>query len=231
MCHADLADLLGALVEIVALHDLDGLERSHARHRVAAIGRAQPAQVRRIDDRGLARHRGQRHPRRDRLGHDDQVRLHAAMLDGEPAPRAAEAGLHLVGDQHDAVLVAQRAHLAQIVVRRGDEAALALHRLDDQRGHRRRVDLRDQRSLQVLEAGKIARSLVAAVDAAIAVRIRHAVDLRRKGTKTLLEERVLARQRKGQQRAAVIGALVGDDSRPSRVGARHLDGRLYRLGT
>ena len=48
---------------------------------------------------------------------------------------AAEAGLHLVGDHNDAVLVADRAQSAHELGRRHDEAALALDRLEHDRRH------------------------------------------------------------------------------------------------
>jgi hypothetical protein len=58
----------------------------------------------------------------------------------EPAG-AREAALHLVGHQHDAVLVAQRAQALQEVERRDVIAALALHRFDHDGGHARRFNV------------------------------------------------------------------------------------------
>src|SRR5690606_673590 len=80
------------------------------------------------------------------LGHGDQVRLDAGMLDREHPAAAAEAGLYLVGDQQDAVLVAGFAQAAQEVRRRRVEAALPLDRLDDDRGDPAGLDVvREQR--------------------------------------------------------------------------------------
>ena len=45
-------------------------------------------------------------PRRDALGHADDVGLDAVVLDGEHLAGAAEAALHLVGDEQDPVLPA-----------------------------------------------------------------------------------------------------------------------------
>ena len=55
------------------------------------------------------------------------------MLVGEPAPGPAEPGLDLVEDQEHAARVAQAPELAQISVRRHDDAGLALDRLDQHR--------------------------------------------------------------------------------------------------
>jgi len=70
-----------------------------------------------------------------RLGHGHQVGRHAPLLAGQPGAGAAGAGLHLVGDEHDAVLVAQRARRLGKFRRRHVEAAFALHRLQDDGRH------------------------------------------------------------------------------------------------
>ena len=79
-------------------------------------------------------HARERQPARDRLGDRHQVRLDAVVLHREELARAAEAGLHLVGDQDDPVLVADPAEAVDELGRSDDEAALALHRLEDDRG-------------------------------------------------------------------------------------------------
>ena len=48
-------------------------------------------------------------PAGDRLGDRDQVGLDAVVLDREELAGAREARLHLVDDEHDPVLVADRA--------------------------------------------------------------------------------------------------------------------------
>ena len=63
-------------------------------------------------------------------------------------PGAAEAGLHLVGDEHDPVSVADRAQPFHERARRGDEAALALQRLDHDRGDVLRRDVRLEQPLE-----------------------------------------------------------------------------------
>src|ERR1700693_2934368 len=63
------------------------------------------------------------------------------MLDGEHLARAAEAGLDLIGYKKNAVAIAEIAQRAHELERRDVEAALALHRLNDDRGDARRLDL------------------------------------------------------------------------------------------
>ena len=75
---------------------------------------------------------GQAH--RDRLRDRDQVGLDAEVLDREEAAGAPEAGLHLVADKDDAVLVADLAQALYELARGRDEAAFALHGLEHDRG-------------------------------------------------------------------------------------------------
>ena len=94
---------------------------------------------------------GQRQAAGDRLGDADQIRLDAGLLDREERAGAAEAGLHLVGDEHDAVLVAELAQASQVGRGRGHEPALALDRLDHDRGDRLRSDARRERPAERIE--------------------------------------------------------------------------------
>ena len=125
-------------------------------------------------------------------------------------PGAAEAGLHLVDDEDDAVLVADPAQPAHELARRDDEAALALHRLDHDRRDVLGGDLRDERAL---ERGERRRR----VGAAVLVREGHAVDLRRERPEPRLVRVRLRGQRQREQRPAVEGALEGDDRRAASV--------------
>ena len=67
------------------------------------------------------------------LAMHDHVGTDAVVLDREHLPGSAEAGLHLVGDEQDAVLVADLGEAAEERHRRGEVAALAEHGLDDHR--------------------------------------------------------------------------------------------------
>jgi len=96
------------------------------------------------------------------LREEDDVRPPRPALRGqEAAPGAAEGGLHLVGDEERAVL---RRELAQGLDERRRErahAALALDRLDDDRGHvvprqraRQRVHVAEGDRARALDEGR-----------------------------------------------------------------------------
>ena len=73
-------------------------------------------------------------PDGDALGDEQDVGLDAPVLDRPHLPGAAGARLDLVGDEQDAVLGAQLAQALEEAVLGDDVAALALDRLDDDRG-------------------------------------------------------------------------------------------------
>ena len=137
----------------------------------------------------------------------------ADALVGKQFAGAAHAGLHLVEDEQQAVLVAQLAQRPQ--ERRLDDAhaALAHDRLDQDRG-----GLGADRALGRFEIAK--RHLVEAVD--------HRAEA--------VEIFLLAAGGERRQRAAVKGALEGDDAvalgRAVRgvIFARDLDRAFHRLG-
>src|SRR5437870_5214827 len=84
--------------------------------------------------RAAARHAGaDRHARGEALGERDDVRQEAGVLIDEPLAAAAQAALHLVGDEEPLVLVAELLQAAQVVEARDVDAALALDRLDQHR--------------------------------------------------------------------------------------------------
>jgi hypothetical protein len=96
---------------------LDDLQHRHgggARDRVADVGAADLRVAGSVHDRGPADDAGDRQPGAHRLGDGDQVGLDAEVLHGEHAAGATVATLDLVGDQHDAVLVAERAEALEV---------------------------------------------------------------------------------------------------------------------
>jgi hypothetical protein len=151
------------------------------------------------------------------------------VLDRPPATGAAKAGLDLIGDEEDPVLVAQLAEALQEGSGRREVAALTLDRFDDDCRHIRRGDLpAEDRPAQVLELGGAVAAGVLAPRAD--PRERSVVNHRQKRTETgaLLDLRI--GQAQGPERAAVEAALEGDDPGPMRVVAGELDGALDRLG-
>ena len=79
--------------------------------------------------------RGDREARRDALRHAHQVGFDAERLDGEHLAGAAEAALHLVDDEQDAVVDAPLGDAFDEGLGCRDVAALADHRLDDDGRH------------------------------------------------------------------------------------------------
>ena len=145
------------------------------------------------------------------------------VLDREDPAGAPEAGLDLVDDEDDPVLVADPAHALAELGRRDDEAAFALYRLDHDRGDVLGGDLRDERALE-------RRERVCGARAAVLVRERHAVDLGRERPEPRLVRVGLRGQGEREQRPAVEAALEGDHAGPPGVGARELDRVLDGLG-
>ena len=147
------------------------------------------------------------------LGQRHDVGRDAGPLVGEQLAGAAHAGLHLVEDQQQAVLVAELAQRAEERRRDDAHAALALDRLDQDGG-----GLGPDRALDRFEIAE--RHLVEAVD-------RRA---------EAFEIFLLAGGGERRQRAAVEGALEGDDAvalglaARRLVFARHLDRAFHRLG-
>ena len=125
----------------------------------------------------------------ERLGERHDVGRDAGALIGEQLAGAADAGLHLVEDQQQAVLVAELAQRPQELRRHHAHAALAHDRLDQDRG-----GLRTDRALDRLEVAE--RHLVEAVD--------HRAEA--------FEIFLLPAGGERRQRAAVEGALEGDDA-------------------
>ena len=120
-------------------------------------------------------------------GHD--VRDNAVLLMAVERAGTAHAGLHLVEDEQDARFVAQRAHGLEILGLGGGHAALALHRLQQDRGG-------------LIVDGGLER---------VQVVVRHLRDAlgQQRAVRRLVV--VVAGGRDGRQRAAVEGVIRGDD--------------------
>jgi hypothetical protein len=125
----------------------------------------------------------------DRLGDRHDVRLDTGPFMGEQLAGAAHAGLDLVEDQQEALVVAERAQSRRKLRWDRADAALALDRLDQDR--RRLVGDRRLQRVHVVE-----RNLIEAFDLGA-----EALEIFR-----------LAAGGDGRQRPAVERALEGDDA-------------------
>ena len=221
-------DLAGPLDEVVLLHRLDRGQGRSTGDGVAAVRAAEAAGVDGVHDVGATGEAGERHPPRDALGGRDEVGDDPLVVAREPVAAAAEAGLHLVGDEQDAVVAAPLRQRREEAGRRHDETALPLDRLDDDGGA---VLLAD---LGVDLVGDVGEGLVGAVLRATrpAVRVghRHPVQLTGERPEPVLVRHVLRGHREGEVGAAVVRVVEGDDARPTGEVPRHLHGVLDGLG-
>jgi len=91
----------------------DSGDRRRTGDGVAAIGAAVRAGRPAFHQLAPGNDPGERQARGQSLGDGDDVGCHPKVFEGEPLARAPEAGLNLVGDEQDAVLVAQPAQAGQ----------------------------------------------------------------------------------------------------------------------
>ena len=218
-----LADCNSALAKALLVDHVEDRERRGLGHRVADVGTADGAVVRRVHDLRLAQHARERQAGRDRLRNRDQVGLDAVVLDRKQLAGAREARLDLVGDQADPVLVADRAQTLHELLAGRKEPTLALDRLDDDRRHLLGRHLRDEELPQLGERRP-------RVGAAVVLREGRPIDLGRERSHSDLV-RVRSRgECHRHQRAAVEGALERNYGWPLGVEPRELDSVLDRLG-
>ena len=145
------------------------------------------------------------------------------MGEGEARASAPEARLDLVEDQGDAVLVAERPQMDGDVGIEQPEAALALHRLDDDGRHL--VD----GQLHLEETRQGAQRLVS-TDVAVATRKRQVMDRPRQSAQAVLVGLDLAVEVERREGAAVKAVIEGDHSLAAGGGAGHLERVLGGLG-
>ena len=194
------ADRAHVLEEALVEDDVEHGDADRHRERIAAEGRA--VRARRHAGRRLARRKAgaDREAGAKALRERRDVGRDARPFVREEAAGAAHAGLDLVEDQEQAALVAEPAQVAQVLQRHRADAALALDRLDqDRRG------LRPDRRLERLAVAE--RHLV------------EALDLRAEAFEIFR----LAAGGDRRERAAVEGALEGDDAEALRRAVRRSD--------
>ena len=118
-------------------HDVEDGGADGGAQGIAAVGRAMRARHHVLRDFFDGDDGAEREAATDALGQRHDVGRHAVLLIGEQVARAAHARLHLVEDQHEAVLVAQLAKFLEEPDRRNADAAFAHDRLDQDRGRGR----------------------------------------------------------------------------------------------
>ncbi len=208
--------------EVLLLEHVEHGERGGLGDRVADVRPADRAVVGAVHDRRPPDHAREWKAGGDRLRDRHQVRLDAQVLHREHAAGTAEAGLHLVGDEDDAVAVADRPQPLHVRARRGDEPTLAELWLDHDGSHVLRRDVRLEDPLEPLQRLGRARP-------AVLVRVRRPVDLRRERAHPGLVRMELRRHRHRQERPPVERPLERDHAGPPGVQARELDRVLDRL--
>ena len=141
------------------------------------------------------------------------------MVDGEPLSGPAEAGHHLVGDEHDAVAVADLPHAGHVAGRGHHDAGGAGHRFQDDRGDRRRALVGDE-ALEVVQGALGLLLLVLGVERR-AVQER-AVEVHDAGAGVVVgvAPRVAGEVDRGVG-AAVVRAVAGEHLAPAGVQAGH----------
>ena len=218
--------LAGRVVsQIVPLHHLQHGVGGGATNRIAAEGGdgglLQSVRNRHGGDQGA-----QGQAVGDALGHGHHVRLHPVVLDAPDPPGAAKASLHLVGDEHPAVLAHDLGGDGEILRRRRDEAANPLNGLRQQAGHLAAGGGGDE-LLQVLGAGHPALGIAELQRTAVAIRRRRMAHTDRQmggGPPAGVAGKPL-----GQQGAARVAVPQGDDLRMAGVALRHHHRGFVRL--
>lgn len=235
--HHLLAPHVDVVQDLFLLEGLSHGDASRTGNGIAGVGAAHGPGLLRVHQLLSRDDAGQREAVGDALGHDQDVRAHAVVLDGEHLARAAEAGLHLVGDEQDVVLVADLAHALQVRRHHGDVAALAEDGLDEDGGRVGRRRLAQQQQFELLDGvhaavvGAVLAVAAAFGDGALgAVGERHGEDARHQRRIVLAVDGLGARHGHGAKGAAVVRALHDDDVLLLGRVARQLDRRLDGFG-
>lgn len=125
---------LGGVFDHSAFQEFQSSKGRSTADRIAAEGGGMAA-ARPGHHFAFSDHGSQGHAAGDALGKADDIRFDVPVLHGEHAPRPAHAGLHLIGHQQHAVLVAKLPQGREKARRRNVIAAFALDRLDEDGGH------------------------------------------------------------------------------------------------
>ena len=220
------ADFLG---QALVLHHVDVGDGGGAGDRVAAEGGEVLAGAQAVGDLRAGDGGAEREAVGDPLGQHHDVRLDAEVLDGEHLAGAAEAGLHLVGDEEDAVAVEDFLDALEVAGRRHQDAALAHHRLGDEGGDIAARLVVDGPLDHLGAALGHHFRIVGAEGVAIDVRRWGEGDAGQVGAAARLA-RLVAGDGEGARRAAVEGVGEGDELPLAGVRLGQAHGRLDALG-
>ena len=219
-----LAGPLRALNQSILFVDGDRRQRRRARKRVAAVREAARKHlvVEEIRDLPPNPDGAERDIRaRNPLRHRHDVGNDLPVIDGEPLARSSKAGHHFVGNHHDAVLVAERAHTLHVAIRWNEDAVGARHRFDDDRRNRLRPFEHDQ-LVEIPHRDR--RGILLAINAVIPVgEMNHA------GQRRLAPAARLAGGRHRSGSRAVIRPVSRQNLVAPRVGTRDLERVLVGL--
>ena len=141
MRHQTLAQDLGAGRQLFFGHDVEHRMRRSDGQGVTGIGAPQASGVGRVHDGAAANDGGQGGATAHALGQGHQIGGNTVVLHGKHLAGAGKTGLHFVGNQHDAVFIAQGAQPLHRLGLDGVETALALHRLKNNRRHTAGLDV------------------------------------------------------------------------------------------
>ena len=126
------------------------MRRGH-RQRVTGIGSAQSAWGWRIHHLGATDNARQRETAGEAFRHRHQIRFHLIVLHSEQLAGAGETGLHFIGDQQNAVGIAQVAQRLHKIGRRDVKAAFPLDRLENDGRYLVRRNIRFENALQAFQ--------------------------------------------------------------------------------
>src|SRR5208283_3539885 len=198
-------------------------------HWIAAIGRAVRSRLP-LHDALLGDERADGHAAAETLRRQHNVRRNPGVIVSPHFSGTPHAGLHLVEDQHDSVLVANALKFLQEKRRRRDEAAFALNRLYDNRRNlfRREQPLEDL-LLEQFDDLSATGFLGVAERAAVGVGEGNVLHAAKQSAEILALRTFRGRKRKRAERAPVEAAIERNQFVASRGIARQLDRAFYRL--
>ena len=164
----------------------------------------------------------------DALGKGDEVGSDPPPVDGEPLTASTESGHHLVGDHHDAVLVAQLTDAGEVPVGRHENAVRADDGLQHDGGDRC-PPLDHDHVGQVGEGALALLGVVGGVEGrSVGVRAPELDDAR--NARLAAPSPRIAGHRDRPAGRAVIAAVRREHLVPAGVAAGHADRVLRRLG-